>query len=279
MLNFINQIARHLKKPFPEEESRLIYYRNLFLLAVFVGLFLYIFEPFGISTLESNRFLICLGFGSMTFVGALIYELSVGQLLRFAGLLSNFTFGKWILNIMATMLFISMANFIFARLLIFGYIQWSLFPAMLYSTFMIGIIPVTVLGGLLMMKSERKYRGIADEINKQPLRPSDAVNGRHTLFTIPVTQVRYVEALQNYVQIGHIDSAGEWKVQTERATLKKVIEEVNGSPIVRCHRSFLVNRKAISSIAGNAQGLLLTLTDCDKVIPVARSYVDVFRTG
>lgn len=271
-------IIRILKKPFPEIESRLFYYKYLTILSVFVAFFLYIFQPFGISTIESNKFLICLGFGGTTFLGALIYELSVGKLLQLMSRGLSWTFGKWIVNNLGIVLFVSMANFIFIRLFHFGYIDWELFPPMLYGTFMVGIIPVVGLGAIILQRQEKKFQDIAEEINQNPANtPALNQTNEKSIFNIPTGQIKYIEALQNYVKIGYINAEGKLKEQTERATLKRIMEEGNGSPISKCHRSFLVNKEAIISTAGNAQGLLLTLSECEKVIPVSRNYVADFR--
>lgn len=272
-----NKIVQTLRKPFPEDE-RSDYYRNSIILSVFITLFLYIFEPFGIDTLESNQFLICLGFGSMTFLAATIYELIVYQLLNLKEKRENWTFGKWIFHNLMIVLLISLANFLFARLVLFGSIDWNLFPTMIYSTFMIGIIPVTVLGAFTLFKNEKKYQSIANEINqtKTPLldsRRSDNIS----ILDIPTHQIRFIEALQNYAKIGYINTEGHLKIQTQRITLKQILEETEGTAIIKCHRSFLVNKDSIVATSGNAQGLLLSLSDCDKVIPVSRTLVPVFR--
>lgn len=277
-MKMLEEIVRILGKPFPEEETRFGYFRNLILLSLFVTLFLYIFRPFGISTLASKEFLICLGFGGMTFLGAAIYEVIVDQILHLKGKGEHWTFGKWILNNLGIMFFISLANFLFARLLIFGYIQWALFPQMIYSTFMIGIIPLVMLGGFSLLKEEKKYQSIAAEINQEEAFSSQKkaiVNP--TVIAIPVNQIKYVEAWQNYAKIGYINAEGHLKIKTERITLKEILAKTEGSSIIRCHRSFLVNRDAIIATTGNAQGLLLTLADCDKLIPVSRTLVPVFR--
>ena len=146
------------------------------------------------------------------------------------------------------MLAISLANFIFARLLIFGFIQWNLLPAIMYSTFMIGIIPITVLGGLSILIQENKYQSIARHINQHNTTVKSPEKLKENfLFNIPVSRIRYVEALQNYVFIGYIDSEKQFKKLMERATLKSILEEISGSSIVKSHRSFLVNRDAIIS--------------------------------
>lgn len=214
----------------------------------------------------------------MTLLAALVYELTVGFLFRAIGWRDRWTFGKWILYNIGVMLLISMFNFLFARLAFFGFIQWNLFPAMLYGTFMIGLIPLVVYGGIVLLRQEHKYQGIADEINQKPA-TLDTIqsNQKLTILDIPVAQIKYVEALQNYIKIGYISTDGEPKEQVIRATLKQCETQAEHTSIIRCHRSFMVNQAAIIATSGNAQGLLLTLSDCEKSIPVSRSYVPKFR--
>ena len=277
-MDLFNTIVKMLKKPFPEQESRYGFLKIITIISVFVTFFLYIFQPFGISTIASHKFLICLGFGSMTFLGALIYEITVGQLLKVLGIRAHWTFGKWILYNLGIVLCISFFNFLFIRLAFFGHIQWELFPAMLYGTFMIGIIPLVVFGGITLIKQESKYQNIAAEINQRKPTTSSVKNDRDiAIFNIPASQIKYVEALQNYIKIGFINAEGKLLEKIERATLKQIIEEAKGTSIIRCHRSFVVNREAIVSVSGNAQGLLLCLSDCDKIIPVSRSRVPIFK--
>ena len=273
-MEFVQGIAQTLRKPFPEETWG-SYLKKLVALSLFVSFFLYVFKPFGLDTLDSDRLLICLGFGAMTFAGGMIYELSVGQVLRLIGFHNNWIFGKWIINILATTLFISIANFIFGQLITPGSINWTLFPTMLYSTIMIGILPVTALGAWLLSQQERKYQGIANEINID--RATSKSTEDISFFDIPLGQIKYIEALQNYVKIAYLNDLGDLKIQTERLTLKEVLSKTEGSPITKCRRSFLVNRDSIISVSGNAQGLLLSLSDCDKMVPVSRSFVGQFR--
>ena len=74
-----------------------------------------------------------------------------------------------------------------------------------------------------------------------------------------------------------MNSDGQLKKQTDRATLKSILQAAIGSAIVRTHRSYLVNQEAIIATEGNAQGLLLTLSDCEVKVPVSRTYVPVFK--
>lgn len=277
-MEIFNSIVQILKKPFPEEESWLDTLKTSTLFSVFLVYFLYVFEPFGISELESDKFLICFGFGLMTFIGLLLYEFLISQVFKLKGGRTSWTFGKWIGYNLGILFFLSLANFLYIRVLFFGYVDWSLYKYMLYSHLTIGILPIIVLGRLSIMKQEKKYQTIAKKINQQKVTPSDTIPTNDlSICNIPVRQIKYIEALQNYVIIGFLNADGQLIKQTERATLKSILKETKGSTIKRTHRSFLVNQEAIIATAGNAQGLLLTLSDCAKQIPVSRTYVPAFR--
>ena len=276
-MDFLNKIILFLRKPFPRDDSFSGNLKTITYISVFIAFFLYIFQPFDISSIPEKKFLICMGFGAMTFIACVVYDVIVFRWLQLAGPSEKYTFGKWVLNMIGIMLTISIANFIFMRLIIFGYILWEYLPYMISGTFKVGIFPIVFIGAISLLRQEKKYQNIAAEINQKNINPSSMDPTDSTfLFEIPIHQIRYVEALQNYVKIGFVNS-GELKEKTERATLKSIMSELKDSSIIKCHRSFLVNRDFIISTSGNAQGLLLTLADCSKTIPVSRSYVPVFR--
>lgn len=228
--------------------------------------------------LESGQFLLCLGYGVVTFVTSIVYDFIVVRILKVKGGKANFTFGIWILYMIGIILLISFANFFFVRLVLFDDIQWRVFPYMLRGTFAIGIFPIVVLGTIALLKQERKYQKISNEINQKQKHSTHIKQGNGPLiFGIPSPQIRYIEAMQNYINISYINHQGQMQVETQRATLKSLSNEILGKSLLRCHRSYIVNRESIVASSGNAQGLLLTLADCEKKIPVSRSFVTIFR--
>ncbi len=276
-MKFLKNIWSTLKKPFPIEESFSDLLRMVILTSIFVTFFLYVFKPFNIDGVKSGHFMICLGFGLMTFLASMIYEFFMVRVFKFKHEQTNFTYWKWIIYIIGVMLAISLANFFYVGIW-FGNIQWRFLPNMIYGTFAIGVFPCVAAGALALFRSERKYQNIAAEINEEKTHPIENTSqNEQTIFDIPTRQIRYIEALQNYIKIGYLHSENQLKETTQRATLKSILDELEGSPIIKCHRSYLVNREAIESTSGNAQGLVLTLMDCDKKIPVSRSYVAQFR--
>lgn len=279
-MKLISNIKRILNKPFPEEENFVEQLKTISFVSLFIFLFLIIFQPFGISDGEGDKYWVCLGFGITTFIAMLIYVLLFNLAVKLKGTRKQWTYWKWIVYNTLIILPISLANFLFARFWIFGYIEWGLYPQMMYSTLMIGIIPVTFLGWVSLIRQERKYRQISADINSYRTKKSEsevATSSSKNIFGILVDQIRYVESLQNYVNITYIDSKGNLSKKTERSTLKKVIEQLQDTPIIKCHRSYLVNKNEITSTTGNAQGLILTLNNCVEEVPVSRSFVAKFR--
>lgn len=277
-MELIDKTRRLLSRPFPQAESWVDTLKIISAISAFVFFFLAIFKPFGMHLVEGSGFLlICAGFAMVAFFASMAYEFMALKVFRIKGNGTKFTFGRWIIYFAGAILFISLANFIFARLILFGYIQWSLYPPMMRGTFAIGLFPAIFFGGLALLQQERKYQTIASAINQQA--PYSSIpDAKQSIFDIPVEKIRYVEAMQNYVNVGYVDPDNNLREHTERATFTKVSSELLGKTILRCHRSFLVNRSFIIASTGNAQGLLLKLADCDKRIPVSRSYVAAFKT-
>ncbi|MEM1120451.1 MAG: LytTR family DNA-binding domain-containing protein [Bacteroidota bacterium] len=274
-MSILKEIYHFLNSPFTKEEDWFGLSKNFVSISVGMTLFLYIFQPSGISEAESV-FWVCLGFGIAGALGYFIYEAGFSQLVKRVPI--QWTYGKWVVYCIGVLFFIALLNFLFVRYFVFGYMEWELFPAMIRGVFMFGI-PVILLMLVFFYREEKKYQGIAEELNAQHKGvPAKEVLIDLSINGIPIQQIKYVEAMQNYVVIGFVDANGELRSQIERATLKSILEKVNESPIVRTHRSFLVNKQAITATTGNSQGLLLTLSDCDKKIPVSRKYVSAFRT-
>jgi len=275
-MNIISQIIAFLHRPFPPTENWIDRIKLAIGISLFVTFFLFIFEPFGLSNIKEHKFWICLGFGATTLFASLFFEIIIVSILGLYEYPQSFTFGKWVLHAIGMILTISIANFMFEGWLQ-GNLNWRYFPQMIYATFAIGIFPTVVLGSLSMLRQERKYQEIASEIIVRKEEAKETSSEEKMIGDISVSSMRYIESYQNYIKIGYIDSESILKESMKRSTLKSLQSELEGTSIVKCHRSFLVNRSTIISVSGNAQGLLLTLSDCDKQIPVSRSFVSSFR--
>lgn len=279
-MDISTSISKFLKKPFPLEESQSIFIRNLLIISTFIFLFLYIFKPFGASDESTNWLLVSLGFGALTFISTILYNYVICPFLNIVPKAESFTFGKWISHMASSLVVIAIANFIYIRFIYFGYVDWRFFHHMLFDTLAIGLFPIIAVGTIALLTQEKKHQNIAAEINVHQFDNREDPREYKTLIgsiEIAVDKICYVESIQNYVKVGHLDSDDNLLIDTYRCTLKTIAEEANGTSLVKCHRSYLVNKDYITSSEGNAQGLILTLKYGTKLIPVSRSFVDQFR--
>lgn len=86
----------------------------------------------------------------------------------------------------------------------------------------------------------------------------------------------YAIAVGNYIDMFTLHN-DQIKKTTYRVTLSSFENQLASSCLKRCHRSYLVNKKKVTNISGNAQGLKLELKDQTEEIPVSRKYMPFIK--
>jgi DNA-binding LytR/AlgR family response regulator len=82
----------------------------------------------------------------------------------------------------------------------------------------------------------------------------------------------YIESADNYSAVVFL-SKGNISKQLIRASLKRIESQIGLPYMIRCHRSYIVNLKQISTIKGNAQGYKIEFkTASASQVPVSRNY-------
>ncbi|MGD2034700.1 MAG: LytTR family DNA-binding domain-containing protein [Bacteroidales bacterium] len=95
--------------------------------------------------------------------------------------------------------------------------------------------------------------------------------------SIKLADLLYLQASDNYVTIvyNHQDKQAKYLL---RSSLKIIQEELKHLPLIRCHRSYMVNFEKVKIISREKDGLKLELeTPVNTIIPVSKTYMeDVF---
>ncbi|MCL2167851.1 MAG: LytTR family transcriptional regulator [Lentimicrobiaceae bacterium] len=91
---------------------------------------------------------------------------------------------------------------------------------------------------------------------------------------IPFNNLYYIESLDNYVNIFYKN-----KEQIEhlilRKSLKSIEEEYSDFPLVRCHRSFVVNIKKVKVLRKEKEGTSLGFDHLGLIdLPVSKTYFE-----
>ena len=260
-------------------------------IGLFVGLFLLVFQPFGIGPWETpDKSLKILGFGLITFVVTAFNFIVWARLFprQFAD--KRWTVGREILLVTGNILLIAIAN----RL----YFEWLVqqesgsWISMILATFLIGIFPTA--GGVLFsyIRQLKKYSESATQFIPHPTSvqppigvidppPSAPTNSPLTLvadnekdtLTLSATDLLYIESSDNYCTVVY-EKNSQLAKPLVRSSLSRLMEQINQPSIVRCHRSFVVNLDRVERVTGNAQGYKLHLSGGNFVVPVSRQYND-----
>ena len=282
----MKQLLKKLNEPFPEDTSLRHNILSIAGVGIFVTLFLYFIQPFGLHNYPEDTFHICLGFGVVTIVAGMAYDFFGLYVLKFAKDMPSWTLWKWIINAIFLVLFIGTCNYLFMTILMgWETFVWKRFFYTVYSTLAIGIFPIIFSGLMVQMNAYKRNQKQAENIqsslhpiaNKEQVITLTSQNNSQSI-QISVNHLFYLEAQQNYVSIYHLQD-GNLEKTIFRNTIKQMEEQLQDTPLFRCHRSFLVNTKLIEKVAGNAQGLRLSLANLPDIeVPVSRKHIPTLKS-
>lgn len=279
------ELVNRLNEPFPCSESWFEDFKQISVVGVFVAVFLYLFEPFGLHDVGDDLWWLSAGFGLVTIAFGTVFDLVVRYVLKVKQELVSWTLWKWMVASLLNLVWIALGNFwllgsVYPR----EYGAHSFFGTMLGYTVILGILPVTFSGLWMQLRAKTKYEQQANSIKPQAHRPQatrevkiQATHGES--LSVDGASVLFVEAMQNYVVVHFRDNQSTRQREIVRTTLAATQQALAELGVIRCHRSYLVNPKSVTNIAGNAQGLKLSLLGVDEFVPVSRSYIPKLRAA
>lgn len=284
-----------LKSPYPAKSSSfsdLLYGLGS---GLFVFLFFTAFEPFGFSLLpQAPRRALFIGYGLVTCLAIALNVLLLPSLRPRFFREENWNLGRQILWMCWVTLTIGLGCYLLSGAVCVHYglpARWVRLQTIVLDTFFIAIFPITVINlanyarllhhnaRIVLEANQRLEHPVAQPEPEKDLPPQVmlvAENDKDT-FRVALADLLYIVAEENYVQIYY---KSEKPVRMLlRSSLTRIERQLRPfyPRLFRCHRTCIVNSTQIVKVAGNAQGLKLTLRDTAATIPVARRYVDEFR--
>lgn len=280
----LKRFITFLNQPYPDNDSLRVMFYSAILAGLIVFLILSLFMPFGLDEVgASSRYLYNLCFGLITATIALCYEVTSKYILKIEKDVESWTLWKWFLGVILLVTLIAIANYLFTNFLFSAAHDWSHFFRTLFSTFTVAIFPIIIFGSINVTRHLIANQSIASAIDigekksKEEFKVSIPIKDSEKTLTLQPRNILYAEAMQNYVMI-YTQDGQEVEKELVRNTFTNVANALADSSIIRCHRSFLVNRDRIAEITGNAQGLKIRLDEISNVvIPVSRKYIPVFK--
>ena len=283
-----------LRQPYPVEDAILPQLRKAGLIGLFVGLFLLVFQPFGLNLWDTTYKEVKIGgFGVVTFVVTALLFIVFRKLVPQLFTEDRWTVGREMLMVMLNILLIAVANRLYLTWLLgSGEASGMSWLCMILVTFLVGLFPVVALVLLNYITQLKKYRHAAAELpvhvqNSGPFpdttspvsQPKETVvsplilvadNEKDTVAIQP-GDLLFIESSDNYCTVVHLKN-GQVAKPLLRSSLSRLEKQIKQPYIVRCHRSYVVNLDRVERVTGNAQGYKLHITDSQFQIPVARQY-------
>lgn len=233
-----------------------------------VSAFLVIFKPFGINHNSWQVNLYLIGFGFITFLFTFLSEYFVVPIInRYTGKPSFWTM------VLCNTLFIAMANILYVWYMTSGGaspIQEYL--NILLYTLAVALIPFSVL--IIFQKNsalkEKKYK--LEELKQKygDLNHSKYIKLRGLAkienLNIPIDKVLYLKSEDNYTSIHLTDH----KHIMFRGSLNHFELQFKDTPILRCHRSYMVNTGHGSQIIKKNRRYEIKMNDFELTLPVSK---------
>ncbi len=99
-------------------------------------------------------------------------------------------------------------------------------------------------------------------------------NSNRKSLEIPLDRFYYITSAQNYIEVFYEDKNAVTTRQILRNSLKAIEEDMilndENSPLIRCHKAFIVNREKVIELRGPAKTAHFVLDGIDASIPVSR---------
>ena len=294
------QFRHFLNAPYPVNTSYQRVWGNALGISLFVALFLVLFQPFGLATLEGNyRLLLIASYGIPCF-----------PVITGAGFVAVWIFRRFdwekfwkvkheIILTLVIPFIIGAANYLYSCLIFDELFSWSGLLRMEFYTIAVSFFPIIGVVAMDWASLVKKHEALARFLNQNVTgvlskekatfvaennysSQSEIVltgDNQGEKLQLKMEELVYIKAEGNYVEVVTEKDEIKTKSFLLRTTLKSVESQLQNwnHEILRCHRSFLVNNHKISKATGNAQGLSLSMGKGRQEIPVSRKYVEIFR--
>jgi hypothetical protein len=278
-------VLKYLLQPYPCEENK---WRVIVSISLFIGLFMLIFQPFGLSELRlDTKYQILAGYGLVTFIILVLNLLILPYLFPNIFNDEKWTVLKELIFLVWVLFTLGLGNLVYS--------SWTMGFKLNYSnilffqgyTVAVGIIPITMLiigkHNYMKRKNTGNARTITENLRyrreEQPEMKMISIgsdNGKE-MVEMPVGELLFVKSEGNYIIVGYL-AEGKVKRSLLRNTLKYASDVLFPHPFIfQCHRSWLVNLKKVEKVNGNSQGLRIVMKGVEDEIPVARKTANEFR--
>ena len=276
-MTILNLIIKKIKDPFPYTRGFVPEILSTLKVCFLATLIFFFFKPFGLEEVASSTII---GFGLVVFLSALINIAISLYVIRTFINEEKWCVWKEIVRVLVYLTIYIIAIILFAKynfdinlnmFIIFKFIGFTIFLAIIPLS-----IRVVSVNNWLLKNKLKEAQQLSEVLKDKKLDNEGIViqlksNIVNDIVKTNTKDLQFIEAEKNYITITEIKEF-EPKKTLLRLSIIKALEQIEDENIIRCHRSYVVNLKAVISVTGNSQGFKLLLNDSLKLVPVSRSY-------
>lgn len=276
----MNKIQKLLNKPYPLIDHWMFKTFMVLGVGVFVYLFITVYHPFGTQEIVTANPKFILGYSFfVSFCLSISYFIYPAIFPKWF-LPDNWIVKKEIIFLIITYLQVTVVNYIYHDNFVANHIAQFSVIKFISITFFIGILPVIFMIFFLEYYLNKKNQSIAKNIKPDTVQLNTKAvfidiisdNKKAAPLHLDINTIYYAQSNNNYTTLFYQTKEGI-KKKLIRVTLKNIDEQVSvHKQFIRCHRSYLINKKHIVNVEGNARSLTVSLRDIDKKIPVSRNF-------
>jgi len=282
-----------MKRKIPEFSYSLIY--NIYLLLATLGFALFFvafYSPFGLTIwyVEGNK-IANFAFASIVLFSAFGFFFFLRVILYLISKKVKFNYLQYVLWIIAELLLFVFLYSLYTRYVLNDQRSfYDIFIRTSFYTFMILLIPYSF--SFLYLNLLEKSKQLTQLKSRSKLKkgfmsiqqPGNKIMGDLINFydendvlrlSVKLFNLYYVESDLNYVTVYYTQNE-ELKSFTLRSSLSKIENDYASSPLIRSHRSFLINFDKVKSFQKEKEGGIIELDHPGiPSIPVSKTYIDV----
>jgi len=275
-------IYNWLKKPYFFINSPKFNFILSFGVGLFIFVFLFSFQPFGIANILNNKLLYTGGFGIVSFLSMILFFVVLPLFFKDFFKDENWNVGKNILFLFFLVITITLGNYLYnSNVQNTENINLLSLSNFFVYTFSLAAFPVVIFTfiseKMYTIHREKKARDIMlfkvsnlDEKKNYKIKIYGDNKKDHITFN--VDDLIYITSQGNYASF-YLKSEKGITENILRNTLSDIISNLkNYTTIIRCHKSYIINSKFIHTVSGNARGYFLESDLLTIQIPVSRSF-------
>jgi DNA-binding LytR/AlgR family response regulator len=247
--------------------------------AAFALVFINVYEPFGVNVwFRVTRWQLLFYSSLITLTGVLVVVLS-RIIMYYVSRKTRLKYWQYIVWVLAEVISMALFYALYIKLILHdGRFFPDLIKLSVQNTALLLLLPYSV-SWLYFSWKEKKIeiaelaQGMTTTDQSKFMIPFSDERGV-LRFSVKMENLLYLEASDNYVSIFYLNKEKVTRFML-RNTLKTLEEELKGTALVRCHRSYMVNCDKVKVIRRDKEGVQLELDLPAAVdIPVTKTYLE-----